>query len=298
MIAVPRRPRLHVTGGLYHVTLRGNNGNDLFKDGSDRLHLNELVENSLREEQARIHSFCWMTNHLHLAIQVSGKPLGRVVHGFATKYSRYFNAKYVRSGHLFENRYYANLVEIDEYLLELVRYIHRNPVKAGLVANPGSYLWSSHRYYVGRSRLDWLSTTLVLSLFHSDSNRAKFEMERFVLQGISDEHADELFSRTANDRQQLQETNPDFDLELAGKCLPRVSLEEIVESACVRNGIDDAELSGPSRQRNISRVRAEIAYEAIHSGAANLATIGRRLNRSGSAISALVRRHAAGRGVG
>jgi len=260
------------------------------------LRLNELVENALGEEQARIHSFCWMTNHLHLAIQVSGKPLGRVIHGFATKYSRYFNAKYARSGHLFENRYYANLVDVDEYLLELVRYIHRNPVKAGLVANPGSYLWSSHRFYIGRSRLNWLSTILVLSLFHSDRSRAKLEMERFVSQGISDEHADELFSGSANDRPKLQESSPDFDLELAGKCLPRISLEEIVKSVCDRNGIDDAQLSGPSRQRNISRIRAEIAYEAIHSGAANLATIGRRLNRSGGSIAALIRRYASSRG--
>ena len=293
---MPRKPRLHVTGGLYHVTLRGNNGNDLFKDGSDRLYLNELVENALREEQARIHSFCWMTNHLHLAIQVSGKPLGRVVHGFATKYSRYFNAKYTRSGHLFENRYYANLVDVDEYLLELVRYIHRNPVKAGLVANPGSYLWSSHRFYVGRRPLDWLSTMLVLSLFHCDVNRAKFKMESFVSQGISDDHAEELFSGSASDRQRLQTTNPEFDLEMAGKSLPRISLEEIVKSVCDRNGINDAQLSGPSRQRDISRIRAEIAHEAIHSGAANLATIGRRLNRSGSSISALLRRYDSSRG--
>jgi len=298
MIAVPRRPRLHVTGGLYHVTLRGNNGIDLFKDGSDRSHLNELVETALLEEQARVHSFCWMTNHLHLAIQVSGRPLGRVIHSFATAYSRYFNAKYARSGHLFENRYFASLVDVDEYLLELVRYIHRNPVKAELVANPASYLWSSHRYYVGCSRLDWLSTALVLSLFHSDIRRAKFELERFVSQGMSDEHANELFSDSANGRQRLQELNPEFDLELPTECLPRISLEEIVQTVCARNGVDNAQLSGPSRQRDISRIRAEIAYEAIHSGAANLATIGRRLNRSGSAIAALVQRYAASRGTG
>lgn len=293
---MPRRPRLHVTGGLYHVTLRGNNGNDLFKSRSDRVRLNELVESALLEEQARVYSFCWMTNHLHLAIQVSGKPLGRVVHSFATKYARYYNAKYARSGHLFENRYYANLVDLDEYLLELVRYIHRNPVKAGLVAKPGSYLWSSHRFYMGRSQLDWLSTELVLALFHPEMARARVELERFVLQGVSDEHANALFCGSADDRQALQEMNPDFDLELAGKCLPRISLEEIVNSVCDRKGIDDAQLSGPSRQRDISRIRAEIAYEAIHSGAANLATIGRRLNRSGGAIAALIRRYVSSRG--
>jgi REP element-mobilizing transposase RayT len=259
------------------------------------MRLNELVESALLEEQARVHSFCWMTNHLHLAIQVSGRPLGRVVHCFATRYARYFNGKYSRSGHLFENRYYANLVDLDEYLLELVRYIHRNPVKAGLVGKPGSYLWSSHRFYMGRDQLDWLSTRLVLALFHSEIARARVELDRFVLQGVADDHADELFCGAVDDHQKLQETNPDFDLDLAGKCLPQISLEEIVKSVCDRNGIDDAQLSGPSRQRDISRIRAEIAYEAIHSGAANLATIGRRLNRSGGAIAALIRRYAPSR---
>ena len=236
-----------------------------------------------------------MTNHLHLAIQVSGKPLGRVVHGFATKYARFFNAKYAQSGHLFENRYYANLVDVDTYLLELVRYIHRNPVKAGLVADPRSYLWSSHRYYVGSRRLDWLSTGLVLSLFHSDMNRAKTELDRFVSERVADDHDEELFAVSDIDRLRQQDANPEFDLESAGKCMPGISLEEILESACARNGIDAALLSGPSRQRDISRVRAEIAYEAMQTGVANLSTIGRRLNRSGNAIAALVRRYAATR---
>lgn len=288
---MPRQPRIHVTGGLYHVTLRGNNGSDLFRDGSDRMHLNEFIENVLREEHARIHAFCWMTNHLHLAIQVSGKPLGRVVHGFAAKYARYFNAKYARTGHLFENRYYASLVDVDAYLLELIRYIHRNPVKAGLVANPSSYLWSSHRFYIGKHRLTWLSTGLVFSLFHDDLNRAKVELERFVSQGACDEHADELFAESC-DPVSLQHMDADFDLESADVCLPRTSFEEIVESICGRSGVDLAQLSGPSRQRDISRVRAEIACEAIRTGAANLSTIGRRLNRSGNAIAALIRRYA------
>lgn len=292
---MPRKPRVHVTGGLYHVTLRGNNGDDLFRDSSDRGHLNELIEIALQEEHARVHSFCWMSNHLHMAIQVSGKPLGRVVHGFATKYARFFNAKYTRSGHLFENRYYANLVDVDAYLLELVRYIHRNPVKAGLVAEPRSYLWSSHRYYVGSRSLDWLSTDLVFSLFHSDTTRAKVELDRFVSETAADDHDEELFSNSDNDRARQHGGNPEFDLESAGKCLPCISLEEIVKSACDRNGIDAAQLSGPSRQRDISRVRAEIAYEATQMGIANLATIGRRLNRSGNAIAALLRRYAATR---
>jgi hypothetical protein len=232
-----------------------------------------------------------MSNHLHLAIQVSGKPLGRVVHGFATRYARYFNAKYSRSGHLFENRYFSSLVDVDSYLLELVRYIHRNPVKAGLATDPGSYRWSSHRYYTGDRRLEWLSTDLVLSLFNTDMDRAKSELERFVTKKPADDYDEEVFVEFDSGRQKWREGNPDFDLESAATCLPAISLEEIVESACDRHGIDIVQLSGPSRQRDISHVRAQIAYEAMQSGAANLAAIGRRLNRSGNAVGALVRRY-------
>jgi len=288
---LPRKRRLHVTGGVYHVTIRGNNRAEIFRDDADRYQLNEYVANAIEDERGRVHCFCWMTNHIHVAIQVSGRPLGRIVHSFATKYARYFNNRYDRTGHLFESRYYANLVDVDSYLLELVRYIHRNPLKAGLVEQPASYRWSSHRYLAGGELLEWLSAELVLSLFHSDVSTARKELDRFVKDSSMDEQSESLFGAAEDLAAKTGRENTEFDLESSNFTVPQFTLEEIVEIVCARHCINPGSIAGPSRERVVSRVRAEIAREALQSGAANLAALGRRMNRTGNAIGALLRRY-------
>lgn len=155
---MPRQPRLHVPGAIYHVMLRGNNRQDLFFRAADHTHLNRLVNRASSRLNANIHAFCWMSNHVHLAVQVSDEPLGRLIQWIASRYAYYINRRLGRTGHVFERRYRAILVDDDSYLLHLVRYIHLNPVKAGIVKEPEAYQWSSHRYYLGRGTLEWLVT--------------------------------------------------------------------------------------------------------------------------------------------
>jgi putative transposase len=132
-----RKLRIHFAGALYHVILRGNDRQDIFFQPSDRRLWKTILKASMERYQSSIHCFCWMTNHLHMVIQVDDKPLAATIRYAASQYSRKINLSQCRSGHLFERRHRAILVHEDAYLKGLVRYIHYNPVRAGIVAHPG-----------------------------------------------------------------------------------------------------------------------------------------------------------------
>ena len=125
-----RKPRLHIPAAFYHVTLRGNHRQDIFFTADDRILLNAIVAEVIAGYGARLHAYCWMTNHTHMLIQVGDVPLGRIMLRIASRYARQIQARFRTTGHLFERRYHAVLVDVDSYLLELLRYIHLNPIRA------------------------------------------------------------------------------------------------------------------------------------------------------------------------
>ena len=169
---MPRKPRVHVPGGVYHVILRGNGRQPIFFTDLDRRRWMRLLAQGIERYHCRVHAYCWMTNHIHMAVQVSDLPLGRFIGWVASQYAKCINRRLRRSGHLFERRYRSKLVAGDEYLLQLVRYIHLNPVVAGIVDSPHRYPWSSHRAYIGYRRDSWLTTDIVLSLFSTKKRQA------------------------------------------------------------------------------------------------------------------------------
>src|SRR4051812_8639065 len=111
--------RIHIPGGFHHVTLRGNHREPIFRVDADRLLLNAIVEASVARHGARIHAYCWMTNHIHMLVQVGDPPLSGLMRDIASGYARAFQLKRATTGHLFENRYHAILVDADAYLLAL-----------------------------------------------------------------------------------------------------------------------------------------------------------------------------------
>ena len=289
---MPRKPRLHLPGGIYHVILRGNNRRRIFSSPADRVHLNQLVGRATARLHAKVHAFCWMTNHLHLAIQVGEQPLGRLMQWIGSRYAYYYNRQQRQTGHVFERRYQAILVDAEAYLLELVRYINRNPVKAGMVKEPAAYPWSSHRYYLGRGALDWLETDWVLSLFAGDLQRARQAFHQFVVDPNAVEPPDELLSGSDDDRR-LAGGNQLLEELYQAEYVPpsQVSLDTIITGRCAHHGVTKAALSGPSRQHNLARIRSEIADQAISAGIATLADLARRFNRSDAAIYQALQRY-------
>jgi putative transposase len=133
-------------GGLYHVMMRGNGGEDIFFEDDDRYHFYLFAQQGLERFGHRIHGFCCMTNHDHLVVQVGDIPLSKIIQNLSFRYTRWINQRNKRIGHLFQGRYKALLIDADSYLLELVRYIHLNPCRAGMVKDPIQYPWSCIAY--------------------------------------------------------------------------------------------------------------------------------------------------------
>ena len=159
------KPRVHYPGALYHAILRGNSGQTIFFDDNDRTRFYLLIQEGVERFGHRIHAFCLMTNHVHLAIQIADISLSRILQNLSFRYTRWVNWRQGKTGHLFQGRYKAVLIDADTYLQELTRYIHLNPVRAGMVRETEKYLWSSYRAYLGLETIPWLTTDWVLSQF-------------------------------------------------------------------------------------------------------------------------------------
>jgi REP element-mobilizing transposase RayT len=290
---MPRKPRLHVPGGCYHVILRGNHREPLFGADKDRAYLNALVSDVVARFDLRVFAYCWMTNHLHLAVRVGGTPLSIPMQRLAMRYSRHIHKVTGQVGHLFEQRYRAILVDADSYLKSLVRYIHLNPVVAGMVAEPMTYRWSSHRDYLGRPTVPWVDTDFVLEMFGPTVGVARVRYARFMRSYTDDDVA--LFAKQESRDTRALEPERARPAQRPAGTPPagRPTLEEIANRHCAELGVSLTELASSSRQRRLSSVRTAIATEARATGAATLEEVARFLGRTASALAqsmALARR--------
>ena len=138
--------RIAFPGAFYHVTTRGNERKTVFKRKRDRERFLEYLETATERYHAVIHAYCLMDNHYHLLLDTPAGNLSQIMHHGNGAYTTYFNVKRARSGHLFQGRYKAILVEKDEYAKELSRYIHLNPVRAKMVEQPEQYEWTRYRF--------------------------------------------------------------------------------------------------------------------------------------------------------
>jgi putative transposase len=179
---VGRRPRQHFAGAIFHFIARGNNRQAIFLDDGDGASFEHFLKDGVERYGHRIHAFCWMTNHVHMAVQVAEVPLPKVAHNLLSRYARWFNWKHGRTGHLFERRYQAFLAQNDTAFQSLARYIHLNPVRAGIVERPDDHSWSSYASYVaaGRPGLSWLATDFLLSMFGETRCQAVASLRSFT----------------------------------------------------------------------------------------------------------------------
>ena len=285
-----RKPRLHVPGGLYHVILRGNARQDVFFSVADRLAFYELLAEGVSRFGYRVHAFCLMTNHVHLALQAGASPLSTGMQNLSFRYTRYLNKVRNRVGHVFQGRYKAYLVDQDAYGLELVRYIHLNPVRARMVREPAAYRWSSQRAYLGREKLSWLTTDWVLGQFASRLVTARARFAAFVSQGKHGGHSELFYGGKADERVVGDE---DFvnTLPIAPTPQSRApALSELIDYVCRIHKLDEPALRAPGRARVPAQARTLIAWLAVQTRTATLEEIARRFNRSASTLSHLVTR--------
>jgi REP element-mobilizing transposase RayT len=164
--------RISYPGAFYHVTSRGNEKRNIFLSVQDRKRFLDYIESANEKFGAIIHCYCLMSNHYHLLLETPHGNLSSIIHHINSSYTTYFNIKRSRSGHLFQGRFKAILVDREAYLVELSRYIHTNPVRAGLVENPWDYKWSSCTSYTGDEEApSWLERSHVLGLFGNNPHK-------------------------------------------------------------------------------------------------------------------------------
>ena len=143
-----------------------------------------LIQQGVERFRHNIEAFCFMSNHIHLAIRVADISISRIMQHLAFRYTQYINRRYKRIGHLFQGRFKSILVDDEEYLKELVRYIHLNPVRARLVSDPRQYIWSSYRAYMKLDEYSWLNKNRILEKFSSNEEQSIEICEEYTLQGI------------------------------------------------------------------------------------------------------------------
>ena len=192
--AIVARPlRIAYPGAFYHITSRGNERKDIFKSQKDREKFVSYLESATERYGALIHIFCLMTNHYHILMETPSGNLSQIMRHINGAYTTYFNVKRQRSGHLFQGRYKAILVDIDEYTKELSRYIHFNPVRAKMVDRPEEYRWSSYQYYIGHKKSPkWLATDFILGYFGNKHSVAQRGYRAFVETLIRQEYRSPL----------------------------------------------------------------------------------------------------------
>lgn len=179
-----RRTRHFSPSATYHVMLRGNNGQPIFIAEADRCKFCLLMQEGVERYGHSILAFCFMNNHVHLAIQVQKVSLSKICQNLAFRYTRFYNWKYKTIGHLFQGRFKSILVDDNRYLKELIRYIHLNPVRANLVKDPFSYRWSSHKAYLTEQEFTWLARDTGLEKFGETRKEALQAFHDFVIAGI------------------------------------------------------------------------------------------------------------------
>jgi len=293
---MPRPPRLHVPGGVYHVILRGNHRQAIFTEPSDRQILDALVAETLERFDARAHAYCWMTNHMHLALQVADAPLGPIVRRIAGVYARRIQQRLPTTGHLFERRYRSVLVDADTHLLRLVRYIHLNPLRAGLVADPVDYPWSGHRAYLGLTSIPWLTTDFTLRLLGTNRSSARRAYARLISAGGDPDDSAQFSRGMPGDTRVLGDDGFLARVTATRKRVPltrpsRPTLEQLIDAAAKEAGCTVEALASASKTRAVADARCRVTERALAAGVASISEIARRLNRSHSSlIEAMQRR--------
>lgn len=288
---MPRKPRIHFPGAVYHVMLRGNDGDKIFFQDTDIYRFYLFLQESIEQFGYRIHGFCCMPNHTHLVIQVGKVPLSRIIQNISQRYTRWVNSTRKRTGHLFQGRYKAILVDADSYLLQLVKYVHRNPVRAQMVAHPGDYPWSGHRAFLGQEKLPWLTTDWVLSLFSSNEAFARARYDSFVTEAVDEGTRKEFHCGTCEGRILGDDSFADKALHEAHQERCReFTLADVLTAVCSQYEVSEADLRSPGKSRSTSEARAVTALIVEESRHLSLTSLAVLLNRDLSTLGKSARR--------
>jgi len=192
---MPRRARLHAVGMIYHVIVRGIEKKPIFVNDRDRKDFFERCSELLPGTKMSCYAWTFMPNHVHMLLRTGDVSLSTLMARLLTGYATSFNCRHKRAGHLFQNRYRSIICQEEVYLKELVRYIHLNPLRAGIVPDFESlarFSWCGHSVLLDNKKCTWLDKDYILSFFGTNASKAKTSYLAFVRAGINQGRDPEL----------------------------------------------------------------------------------------------------------
>ena len=286
---MPRKARLDTPGTLHHVIVRGIENKKIFTDRYDKENMTDRLGLLSKESGTSIYAWSLMTNHMHILLKSGPYGLPHFMRRLLTGYAINYNLLHKRYGHLFQNRYKSIICDEDEYFKELVRYIHLNPLRAGLVQNMTEldrYPWSGHSVLMGNKKREWQDIDYVLRWFDKTKNAARNKYRQYVKEGIEEGKRDDLvggglirtlggWSQVLSQRKSEGKIFCDQRILGQGKFVERIigeadkkiksqmsiderrlKAEKKIYEECRRESISIDELRGGSRRGKIPRLRS------------------------------------------
>ena len=245
---MPRKPRVKSRNGIYHVMLRGANKQEIFHDDRDNKKFLDTLKKYKDESGMSVYAWCLMNNHAHLLVKEAEEGLSVTMKRITVSYAAYYNLKYQTTGHLFQDRFRSESVESRRYFMTVIRYIHQNPVKAGIVERIDGWPWSSYLAYFGQKTYpdDLLKSNKVLQMVSEDLTIAREKFKEFNEQNNQDECMDEGWKRRRlTDEQAREEINHLLgDMRMPQiKSLPKLERNEVLQKIKVIEGISQRQAS-------------------------------------------------------
>lgn len=302
---MPRTARIAVNGVFYHVLFRGIERRDLFLDDEDRAFFCSRLSSLLVETGTECRAWALMPNHGHLLICPRQDPLATLMARLLTAHAVRFNQRHQRAGHLFQNRFLSLPCPDESALLARVRYIHLNPVRAGLVGSLGeldSCPWTGHAVIMGLRKFPGQDTSGVLDLFGGKLEQARARYRRFLKEGL------DKSGKTATQwlpsggiphdvewdlmgrREEAVERLKEEERVLRARIGLRPSLEEVIRNQAERAGVPLEDLLGRGRTSLLARARAEICRQGVRDLAFSATEVARALRVDDATVSRLLRK--------
>lgn len=281
-----RKPRIHFPGAVYHVILKRLNDQTIFNGVADRRVWGELVQEGAERFGHKLHGYCWARDHLQMAIQVDEAPLSKIMQNLSFRYTRYYNTRYDVQGPLFHGRYKAILIDPDQYLNDLVRFIHNNPVRQGSSRSASAAKWTSHSAYLGNAETpEWLTTSTVLDSFGKTDKSARSAFGKFVDSGKNEGMRNDLMRGTEGGRVLGNQRFVRKALKPVKQKPTVMSINQLVKRVCREEGIRESALQTDSRARHESQIRQLITYLAIELKVGSMSSLAKRFNRDLTTMS-------------
>ncbi|MBS1258925.1 MAG: Chromosomal replication initiator protein DnaA [Candidatus Scalindua arabica] len=286
--------RLEFEGAYYHITSRGDQRGKIFFDVRDRERFLEILKRTKERYGYLLHAYALMDNHYHLFIETPKANLSQIMQNINTSYTVYVNKRHKRYGHLFQGRFKGIIVDKDTYLMVLTRYIHLNPVRAGIVKRPEDYRWTSYMEYIGAGKEKELlvDITETLSCFSKTKGTAMKAYREFINDGIGEEDNPledveagiVVGSNRFKDliRKLLQKRKPDEEIPQLKRLREKIPIDRIIKVCCDYYGKNREELLTSGKAKN--ERRTVIYLSKILSNVKNI-EIGRYFGIKGSTVS-------------